>query len=152
MYRVLVPALVSLLLAGCSMAELLLADGRICRRRPADQLAPPAEPQRSASAETPSAVADSPAKRYASADDHIPRGIVREAPAGALADRDYGSTQLDPDKARELINAYRKEKGLKPLEAQRRPDRGGQGPLAKISPSGTASRTTARTAPTPGTG
>ena len=40
---------------------------------------------------------------------------VERAPAGALADRDYGNTRLDPDKARDLINAYRKEKGLKPL-------------------------------------
>ena len=81
-------------------------------------------PSRTArSADTPSAAADSPAKRYASADDRIPRrddsipkGTFEKAPAGALADRDYGNTQLDPDKARELINAYRKEKGLKPLK------------------------------------
>jgi uncharacterized protein YkwD len=76
---------------------------------------PPSRTQRSASVETPSAVADSPAKRYASADDRIPRGSFEKAPAGALADRDYGSTRLDADKARDLINAYRKEKGLKPL-------------------------------------
>jgi uncharacterized protein YkwD len=68
-------------------------------------------------------VADSPAKRYASADprmpassaDRIPKGSFEKAPAGALADRDYGNTRLDPDKARDLINAYRKDKGLKPL-------------------------------------
>ena len=45
----------------------------------------------------------------------IPKGTFEKAPAGALADRDYSHTQLDADKARELINAYRKQKGLKPL-------------------------------------
>ena len=55
-------------------------------------------------------------QRNAKADDNIPKGTFEKAPAGALADRDYSHTQLDPDKARELINAYRKEKGLKPLK------------------------------------
>ena len=116
MYRVLVPALVSLLLTGCSMADSSsLTAGFANGGQPTNSL-PPSRTERSASAETPSAVADSPAKRYASADDRIPRGSFEKAPPGALADRDYGSTQLDPDKARELINAYRKEKGLKPLK------------------------------------
>jgi uncharacterized protein YkwD len=77
---------------------------------------PPSRSQRSASADSPSAVADSPAKRYASADDRIPRGSFEKAPAGALADRDYSHTLLDADKARDMINAYRKQKGLKPLK------------------------------------
>ena len=34
---------------------------------------------------------------------------------GALSDRDYSHTALDAEKARALINKYRKEKGLKPL-------------------------------------
>ena len=116
MYRVLVPALVSLLLTGCSMADSSsLTAGFANGGQPTNSL-PPSRTERSASAETPSAVADSPAKRYASADDRIPRGSFEKAPPGALADRDYGSTQLEPEKARELINAYRKEKGLKPLK------------------------------------
>jgi uncharacterized protein YkwD len=50
------------------------------------------------------------------ADDRVPNGTFEKAPPGALADRDYSHTQLDVEKARELINAYRKEKGLKPLK------------------------------------
>jgi uncharacterized protein YkwD len=115
MYRVLVPALLSMLLGGCSMASSTsLTAGFADGGQPTNSL-PPSRTQRSASADNPSAVADSPAKRYASADDRIPKGSFERAPAGALADRDYGSTRLDPDKARDLINAYRKEKGLKPL-------------------------------------
>ncbi len=47
--------------------------------------------------------------------DKAPKGSFEKAPAGALADRDYSATALDPDKARDLINQYRQEKGLKPL-------------------------------------
>ena len=42
--------------------------------------------------------------------------ILREGPAGALADRDYSHTALDPEKARDIINQYRQDKGLKPLK------------------------------------
>ena len=48
--------------------------------------------------------------------DKIPKGTFEKAPNGALSDRDYSITRLDPERARDLINAYRKEKGLKPLK------------------------------------
>ena len=122
MYRVLVPALVSVLLAGCSMASSSsITAGLADSGQPTNAL-PSSRTQRNVDP-APSAVADSPAKRYVSADprmpasaaDRIPKGSFERAPAGALADRDYGNTRLDPDKARDLINAYRKDKGLKPL-------------------------------------
>ncbi len=47
--------------------------------------------------------------------DKAPKGSFDRAPAGALADRDYGSTSLDVNRARDVINAYRKQNGLKPL-------------------------------------
>ena len=99
------------------MANSSVALGRICQLRPAHQCAAVRAAARAA-APAPSApsVADAPPKRYASNDDHIPKGTFEKAPSGALADRDYSTTQLDPDKARDLINAYRKEKGLKPLK------------------------------------
>ena len=119
MYRVLLPALVSVLLSGCSMANSTsLTAGFADSGQPTSAL-PPSRSQRSASADTPappSAVADSPAKRYAKLDDRIPKGAFEKAPPGALADRDYAGTKLDLDKARELVNAYRKSKGLKPLK------------------------------------
>lgn len=116
MYRVLLIALVCLLLGGCSMAN---STGPISAGfASSDQPTNSVPESRLASSSSPSA-ADVPAvapKRTASNDDQIPRGTFEKAPAGALADRNYSSTQLDPDKARELINAYRKEKGLKPLK------------------------------------
>jgi uncharacterized protein YkwD len=48
--------------------------------------------------------------------DGAPKGSFEKAPAGALADRDFGATKLDLEKARETINAYRATKGLKPLK------------------------------------
>jgi uncharacterized protein YkwD len=112
MYRVLVPALVAVLLAGCSMANSsALTAGFASSGQPTNSISPSLS-----SRDAPSAAPSGSAKRYAKADDHIPNGTFEKAPPGALADRNYASTQLDPDKARELINAYRKAKGLKPLK------------------------------------
>ncbi|HYD16276.1 MAG TPA: CAP domain-containing protein [Hyphomicrobium sp.] len=48
--------------------------------------------------------------------DKAPKGSFEKAPAGALSDRDYTATSLNPERARDLINQYRHEKGLKPLQ------------------------------------
>ena len=55
-------------------------------------------------------------QKYARLDDKAPSGSYERAPAGALSDRDYSSTGLDADKARAIINQYRRDKGLKPLK------------------------------------
>jgi uncharacterized protein YkwD len=54
----------------------------------------------------------------ASSGDKAPRGSYERAPAGALAARDYTSTRLDAETARDIVNAYRREKGLRPLKLQ----------------------------------
>jgi hypothetical protein len=46
--------------------------------------------------------------------DKAPKGSYERAPRGALAERDYSHTRLDAERARDLVNAYRKEKGLRP--------------------------------------
>jgi uncharacterized protein YkwD len=111
MYRVVVPALVGLMLGGCSMANSSsLSAGFASSDQPTTSL------PSSSGRDTPSATGSTAGKRVASNDDHIPKGTYERAPAGALADRNYSATQLDADKARELINAYRREKGLKPVK------------------------------------
>src|SRR6478735_247871 len=111
MYRVLASVLGCLLLVGCSTGDNSslsagLADsGQATSALPSTRLA-----GSSASA------SDATPKRVANAEDLIPKGTYEKAPSGALADRDYSATQLDPEKARELINSYRKQKGLKPLK------------------------------------
>jgi uncharacterized protein YkwD len=54
-------------------------------------------------------------QRVAALNDKAPAGTFEKAPRGALADRDYTATALDPEKARDIINQYRRDKGLKPL-------------------------------------
>lgn len=115
MYRVLVPALLCVLLSGCSMANSSALTAGFANSGQPTTATPPSRAGRSGGDEV--ASLETPAKppRAAKADDQIPKGTFEKAPAGALADRDYSRTQLDPEKARELINAYRKQKGLKPL-------------------------------------
>jgi uncharacterized protein YkwD len=54
----------------------------------------------------------------ATVDDKAPKGSFEKAPRGALSGRDYAATKLDAELARDLVNAYRKEKGLRPLKLQ----------------------------------
>ena len=54
-------------------------------------------------------------QQVASLNDKAPRGTFENASKGALSDRDYSATALDNERARDLINQYRAEKGLKPL-------------------------------------
>lgn len=49
-------------------------------------------------------------------DDRAPRGSYENATKGMLSDRDYSTTALDPEKARDIINQYRRDKKLKPLK------------------------------------
>jgi uncharacterized protein YkwD len=107
MYRVLVPLLLSLWLAGCGMASYSLTAGFANSGQPSPRLANNQE----------TGSIDSPAKR-SKADDKAPKGTFEKAPAGALADRDFSNTRLDAERARELLNAYRREKGLRPLKLQ----------------------------------
>ena len=114
MYRVLVPALLCVMLGGCSMANSTALTAGFANSGQPTTTAPPS---RSSSRGDQVASLETPVRpqRNAKADDNIPKGTFERAPVGALADRDYSHTQLDADKARELINAYRKQKGLKPL-------------------------------------
>jgi uncharacterized protein YkwD len=107
------PACVSLLLVGCGMAASPLTAGFADSGQPTSSISSRSS-QRTASAETPAPT--STGDRYAKLDDKAPKGTFERAPHGALADRNYSQTALDADKARELINAYRKSKGLKPLK------------------------------------
>jgi uncharacterized protein YkwD len=47
--------------------------------------------------------------------DKAPSGTFEKAEPGVLADRDYSHTALSADMARDVINSYRKQHGLKPL-------------------------------------
>jgi len=110
MYRVLGPALLSALLAGCGMAASPLTAGFANSGQPTIAL-----PARAQGGSVDTAMANEPVKPAVKAVDKAPKGTFEKAPQGALADRDYSKTDLDLEKARQLINAYRKSHGLKPL-------------------------------------
>ncbi|MGE5513026.1 MAG: CAP domain-containing protein [Bacteroidota bacterium] len=117
MYRVFVAPCLLLALSGCSLSSGMLTSGFAG-----------AEPQETASVSSPArqtfgSLGGEPSTRASKASetkvaslDKAPEGSFGKAPHGALSDRDYSATKLDPEKARDLINRYRKEKGLKPLK------------------------------------
>ena len=110
MYRVFVPIVLALALSGCGTASYsLMANLSPSSGQPT--------PKSSRGYETGS-LDQTPRRAVARADDRAPKGSFEKAAAGALADRDYSGTRLDADKARALINAYRKQKGLRPLRLQ----------------------------------
>ncbi|MFM9847093.1 MAG: CAP domain-containing protein [Hyphomicrobiaceae bacterium] len=119
MYRVLLAAGILALLSGCSLNSSSLSSGFAGSDSDTASLRRPASSRQGSLGGEPT-VRATPAsaapQRLAKLDDKAPQGSYERAPAGALGDRNYAATQLDADKARELINAYRKEKGLKPLK------------------------------------
>ncbi len=56
------------------------------------------------------------AQRNAATETEVAVDSTAAAPEGALDDRDYSTARLDMSEAQQLINAYRREQGLKPLK------------------------------------
>lgn len=119
MYRVLLAAGVLALLAGCSLNSSSLSSGFAGSDTDTSSLRRSTSSRQGSLGGEPTAratTASATPQKFAKLDDKAPQGSFERAPAGALSDRNYSATELDADKARELINAYRKEKGLKPLK------------------------------------
>ncbi|HZA01048.1 MAG TPA: CAP domain-containing protein [Hyphomicrobiaceae bacterium] len=120
MYRVGLLVVLALLLPGCSIGSKPLSMGFGENSPTADGST--GNPGRTAVAALTDAgspdVAPAPtrAQTLAKLDDKAPEGSFEKAPAGALADRDYSTTKIDPEKARDLINTYRRQHRLKPLK------------------------------------
>lgn len=119
MYRVVLSAGLITMLGACSLGSGMLSSGyaesdyTTSSLTSSPSVALGGEPSVRRSAATASKPAP---QQVARLHDKAPSGSFEQAPAGALADRDYSHTSLDAEKARELINKYRKEKGLKPLK------------------------------------
>jgi uncharacterized protein YkwD len=116
MYRVVLPALLAFLLPGCSIGTSKIASFGFSDTPAATQEAP----SRSSRSSSTGLGGEPQASRIQTASleapkDKAPKGSFDRAPSGALADRDYSTTDLNPEKARDLINSYRKQKGLKAL-------------------------------------
>lgn len=119
MYRVVLPAFLSFVLGACSLgATKPLSFGF------GDSSSSSAKQTAAVRGSSVGLGGDPAASRSASKNPQVaaanqtdlaPKGSFDRAPAGALSDRDYSSTNLDAAGARDLINAYRKANGLKPL-------------------------------------
>lgn len=112
MYRVALCAGAAATLAACSLGSSSLTSG-----------IPDATPASTASITRPgksAALGGEPGTprnvQLAKLDDKAPAGTFEKAKPGILADRDYSHTSLSAEMARDVINAYRKERGLKPLK------------------------------------
>jgi uncharacterized protein YkwD len=110
MRRVVLPALLSLSLSGCGMMSYSLTANLPSSGQPTGK-AP----------RTQTADASGALPKVAAANDtydKAPKGSYERAPSGALATRDYSGTRLDAEKARDLVNAYRRQNGLRALKLQ----------------------------------
>jgi uncharacterized protein YkwD len=110
MYRVALAAFAAIALTACSLNSGSISSGfndgptGAVTKRPSPSVALGGEP----AAARPMTVAR--------LDDRAPKGSYESATKGILADRDYSSTHLDPEKARDIINQYRRDNKLKPLK------------------------------------
>ena len=124
MYRVVFPAIVSFALAACSLgssnllsfgsgdANLASTSGSTKVRGSTIGLGGEPATARTGGSEGKQRTA---ALNDSATGDRAPKGSYDKAPTGALADRNYSDTNLHAEQARDLINAYRKQKGLKPV-------------------------------------
>jgi uncharacterized protein YkwD len=115
MFRVALALCLLAPLGGCSLNSSMLSSGFAGSTPQETASVRPARDRQGALGNEP-AVRTASANQKVASLDKAPQGSFERAPQGALGDRDYSATRLDPDKARELINQYRKEKGLKPLK------------------------------------
>ncbi len=114
MYRVVIPCLaIGIALTGCSMGTSAITSGfnapvrKVAAKR---ELSPSRALGRKTSGRNPSN------RKFASlGKDAAPKGSYSKARRGALAARNFTGVRLDLDKARKLINNYRKARGLKTL-------------------------------------
>lgn len=113
MYRVVLAAGLATVVAGCSLGSSAITSGF------ADSSKTTTSSTTKSSAKSVGLGGDPSAPRavqLAKLDDKAPPGTFERPQTGILSDRDYSRTQLNAEMARDIINAYRKEKGLKPLK------------------------------------
>jgi uncharacterized protein YkwD len=115
MYRVALTAGIATALAGCSLGSSSFTSGIADNSTPTASISKPKAKSVGLGGE-PSIPRTGSGTTQVAALDKAPQGTFEKAAPGILADRDYSKTMLDAQMARDVINAYRKEKGLKPLK------------------------------------
>ena len=113
MYRVALATGLAIAVAGCSLGSSSISSGIGDSPKTTSSIASKSAIKSAGLGGDPQAARNI---QIAKLDDKAPSGTYEKAPAGSLTDRDYSQTSLNAEMARDLINAYRKEKGLKPLK------------------------------------
>jgi uncharacterized protein YkwD len=103
-------AVLALSLSGCGMVSYSLT-----ANLPSSGVPTKKQPPRTQVADASGAI---PRMAAATTYDRAPKNSYERAPSGALAERDYSHTRLDVERARDLLNAYRRQHGLRPLKLQ----------------------------------
>jgi uncharacterized protein YkwD len=116
MYRVTLSAGLALLLAACSLNSTPISSPSFDGASSTASIAKKSKSVGLGGEPSTSRSATSKGTQVAALGDKAPVGSFEKAPAGALSDRDYSSTTLDPEKARDIINQYRRDNKLKPIK------------------------------------
>lgn len=115
MYRVTFAAVLAVTLSACSLGPSSISSGFADSPSTASIANKHTTPNGALGGDA-SSVGSAGGQRVAALNDKAPVGTFEKAPRGALSDRNYSATMLDADKARDIINQYRRDKGLKPLK------------------------------------
>ena len=115
MYRVALTAGLAAALAGCSLGSSTISSGFADEPKATASITKPAVKSVGLGGEPAVPRGTGNGVQLAKLD-QAPTGSFEKAAPGILADRDYSHTGLNAEMARDIINAYRKEKGLKPLK------------------------------------
>ena len=119
MYRVALTAGLVTALAGCSLGSSSISSGFVDQDTTSSLSSSPATTPESSPVKSVGLGGDPSAPRgiqLAKLDDKAPSGSYERAAPGVRADRDYSQTSLNAEMARDVINSYRKQHGLKPLK------------------------------------
>jgi uncharacterized protein YkwD len=121
MYRVALTAGLATALAGCSLGSTSLSSGFTDSDTTASIASSPSPSQSASFAPSVKSVGlggepSAPRGVKVASLDKAPTGTFEKAAPGVLSDRDYSRTSLNAEMARDLINAYRKQHGLKALK------------------------------------
>ncbi|HEY8129539.1 MAG TPA: CAP domain-containing protein [Hyphomicrobium sp.] len=117
MYRVALTAGLVTALAGCSLGSTSFSPG-FADQETTSSLSSSSSPSFSPSVKSVGLGGEPSAQRGVQVAmlDKAPSGTYEKAARGVLSDRDYSRTSLNSEMARDIINAYRKQHGLKALK------------------------------------
>lgn len=118
MYRVALTAGLMTALAGCSLGSTSLSSGFADSNTTASLASAPSPSASFAPIKSDALGGEPSAPRgvKVASLDKAPSGTFEKAAPGVLSDRDYSRTSLNAEMARDLINSYRKQHGLKALK------------------------------------